>query len=140
MATFKQQHNRKKFTREYKVKEIQRSITKKTRLKKEYFKALKDEGYTVPEKKGEDNPVKRNVKKLKEERALQGKQKLDEKKAMKRERKKLQKEQIQDQRKQEMERIQMSKEKHMARERRKTRMTQKTRSGQPKMGPKIDDY
>ena len=68
MGTAKQSQNRKKFTREYKVKEIQRSITKKTRLRKEYLKALKDEGYTVPERETRTG-AKESVRKMKEARA-----------------------------------------------------------------------
>ena len=92
MGTAKQNQNRKKFTREYKVKEIQRSITKKTRLRKEYLKALKDEGYAVPEKEPK-TVAKESVRKIKEARAIEGKKKL----------------------------------------------TQRTRTGQPLMGPKIED-
>ena len=120
------------------MKEIQKSITKKTRLKKEYFKALKEEGYAVPERKP-ISQAKTNVRKLREEKALQGKQKLDEKKEMKRERKKLQKEQVEERRKRELDQIKLSKDKYEQREKRKVRMTQRTRSGQPRMGPKIND-
>ncbi|CAI4046248.1 hypothetical protein N7582_003765 [Saccharomyces uvarum] len=138
MGTAKQSQNRKKFTREYKVKEIQRSITKKTRLRKEYLKALKDEGYTVPEKEPRTG-VKDSVRKIKEARATEGKKKLDEKKEIKRQRKKLQRDELNERRNDELERIRVSKEKFQMREDRKKRMTQRTRSGQPLMGPKIED-
>ncbi|CAI4047377.1 hypothetical protein SUVZ_12G1210 [Saccharomyces uvarum] len=138
MGTAKQSQNRKKFTREYKVKEIQRSITKKTRLRKEYLKALKDEGYTVPEKEPRTG-VKDSVRKIKEARATEGKKKLDEKKEIKRQRKRLQRDELNDRRNDELERIRVSKEKFQMREDRKKRMTQRTRSGQPLMGPKIED-
>lgn len=104
MGTAKQSQNRKKFTREYKVKEIQRSITKKTRLRKEYLKALKDEGYTVPEKEPRTG-VKDSVRKIKEARATEGKKKLDEKKEIKRQRKKLQRDELNERRNDELERI-----------------------------------
>ncbi|CAI1573364.1 hypothetical protein SEUBUCD646_0L01340 [Saccharomyces eubayanus] len=138
MGTAKQSQNRKKFTREYKVKEIQRSITKKTRLRKEYLKALKDEGYTVPEKEPRTG-VKDSVRKIKEARATEGKKKLDEKKEIKKQRKKLQRDELNERRNDELERIRVSKEKFQMREDRKKRMTQRTRSGQPLMGPKIED-
>ncbi|KQC42191.1 Essential protein required for maturation of 18S rRNA [Saccharomyces cerevisiae] len=97
MGTAKQNQNRKKFTREYKVKEIQRSITKKTRLRKEYLKALKDEGYAVPEKEPK-TVAKESVRKIKEARAIEGKKKLDEKKEIKKQRKRMQKDELNKQR------------------------------------------
>ena len=132
MGTAKQNQNRKKFTREYKVKEIQRSITKKTRLRKEYLKALKDEGYAVPEKEPK-TVAKESVRKIKEARAIEGKKKLDEKKE------RMQKDELNKQRNEQLERIRVSKEKFQRREDRKKKLTQRTRTGQPLMGPKIED-
>ncbi|CAR28378.1 ZYRO0F02618p [Zygosaccharomyces rouxii] len=138
MPTSKQIRNRDKFTKEYKVKEIQRNLTKKARLRKEYLKALKSEGYEVPDKK--PTPVsKDDIKHLKEERALQGKRKLDEKKEIKKQRKRLQAEHAQEAKRKEEERIKIIEQKAQEREKRKVKMTQKTKTGQPKMGPKIDD-
>lgn len=138
MATSKQIDNRKKFTKEYKVKEIQKNLTKKARLRKEYLKVLKEEGYSVPEK-NPDTVKTYDAKKAKEERILQGKKRYDEKKEIKRQRKLSQKEQAELRKDREVERIKMAKEKQVDREKRKRRMTQKTKSGQPKMGPKIND-
>ena len=138
MGTAKQNQNRKKFTREYKVKEIQRSITKKTRLRKEYLKALKDEGYAVPEKEPK-TVAKESVRKIKEARAIEGKKKLDEKKEIKKQRKRMQKDELNKQRSEQLERIRVSKEKLQRREDRKKKLTQRTRTGQPLMGPKIED-
>lgn len=138
MGTEKQRFNSKKFTKEYKVREIQKSITKKTRLRKNYLKALKEEGYNIPEKR-EESRAKVNVKQLKEERAQQGKRKVDEKKELKRERQKIKRETAEERRNSQLERIKLSKQKHLERESRSQRLTQKTRSGQPLMGPKIED-
>lgn len=138
MPTSKQIRNRDKFTKEYKLKEIQRNLTKKARLKKEYLKTLKSEGYEIPDKK--PTPVsKDDIKNLREERALQGKKKLDEKKEIKKQRKKAQTQQAQEAKKKAEERVRIIEQKERERERRKVKMTQKTRTGQPKMGPKIDD-
>ncbi|CAI4035003.1 hypothetical protein SMKI_12G1400 [Saccharomyces mikatae IFO 1815] len=138
MGTAKQSQNRKKFTREYKVKEIQRSITKKTRLRKEYLKALKDEGYTVPERETRTG-AKESVRKMKEARAIEGKKKIDEKKEIKKQRKKMLRDEIYKQRSEQLEKIRVSKEKFQMREERKKKLTQRTRTGQPLMGPKIED-
>lgn len=162
MATSKQRFNRKKFTKEYKVKQIQKNITKRTRLKKQYLKALKEEGYSVPSKEQSSNSKKRDlndnddilnsnndtvsisirkksVKDLKEEKRLAGKAKIDEKKRLKKEKLKKQREEREMRRQKELERIKLSKEKHLQREKRSKRLTQKTRTGQPLMGPKISD-
>ncbi|GAV54788.1 hypothetical protein ZYGR_0AS01110 [Zygosaccharomyces rouxii] len=138
MPTSKQIRNKDKFTKEYKLKEIQKNLTKKARLKKEYLKTLKNEGYEVPDKK--PIPVsKDDIKHLREERALQGKKKLDEKKEIKKQRKRLQAEHAQEARKKAEERVKIIEQKEQEREKRKIKMTQKTKTGQPKMGPKIDD-
>lgn len=138
MATAKQQHNRKKFTKEYKVKEIQKNLTQKARLKKEYLKALKEEGYTVPEK-NETGRSKEDFKRAREELRGKGQRKFDEKKEIKKDRKKQQREDIEARRNQELEHIQEVKNKMEERERRKKKFSKRTRTGQPLMGPKIDD-
>lgn len=138
MATAKQQHNRKKFTKDYKLKEIQKSLTHKARLKKGYLKALKEEGYSIPDKK----PVgksKEEIRKLKTELREKGRKKLDEKKYDKKQAKKEQREASEDRRKRDIEDIKNVKNKMEQREKRKQRMTKRTRSGQPLMGPKIED-
>lgn len=138
MATAKQQHNRKKFTKEYKVKEIQKNLTQKARLKKEYLKALKEEGYSVPEK-NHNGKAKDEIRKLKVGLREKGQKKLDEKKEIKKERKKEQREDAEARRRKELEDIKQVKIKMDERERRKKRLSKKTRTGQPRMGPKIDD-
>lgn len=138
MATAKQQHNRKKFTKEYKVKEIQKNLTQKARLKKEYLKALKEEGYSVPEK-NPNGKSKDEIRKLKAGLREKGQKKLDEKKEIKKERKKEQREDAEARRRKQLEDIKQVKVKMDERERRKKRLSKKTRTGQPRMGPKIDD-
>lgn len=138
MPTSKQIRNKDKFTKEHKLKEIQRNLTKKARLKKEYLKTLRKEGYEIPDKK--PTPVSRDdIKRLREERTLQGKKKLDEKKEIKKQRKKLQAEHAQEAKNKAEERVKIIEQKEQEREKRTTKVTQKTRTGQPKMGPKIDD-
>ena len=158
MATSKQQFNRKKFTKEYKVKQIQKNITKRTRLKKQYLKALKEEGYSVPSKDKLSNSKESNaddhnaddetvststknksVKDLKEEKRLAAKAKIDERKRLKKEKLDKQREEREMRRQKELERIKLSKERYLQREKRSKRLTQKTRTGQPLMGPKISD-
>ncbi|QLL31816.1 hypothetical protein HG536_0B06840 [Torulaspora globosa] len=138
MATAKQQQNRKKYTKDYKLKEIQKSLTHKARLKKEYLKALKEEGYSVPDKK----PVgksKEEIRKLKKEVRDRNRKKLEEQKHSKKQAKKEQREASEDRRKKELENIKHIKSKMDQREKRKQRLTKKTRTGQPLMGPKIED-
>ncbi|CCF57738.1 hypothetical protein KAFR_0D00910 [Kazachstania africana CBS 2517] len=135
MATAKQQHNRKKFTKEYKVKEIQKSITKKTRLRKNYLKALKEEGYDIPDKKPESK-TKLSVRELKQQHTLEGKRKIDEKKEIIRERKRAKRVEAEERRAQQLENIKMAKAKQLEREKRSQKLTQKTRRGQPLMGTK----
>lgn len=138
MPTSKQIRNKDKFTKEYKLREIQKNLTKKARLKKEYLRTLKNEGYKVPEKK--PTPVsKDDIKQLREEHESQGKKKLDEKKEIKKQRKRLQVERAQEAKMKEEERIKVIKQKEQEREKKKTKLTQKTKTGQPKMGPKIED-
>lgn len=143
MATSKQQYNRKKFTKEFRVKEIQKNITKRTRLKKNYFKALKEEGYSAPERpqndKDNNDRKHKKVRELKEEKRQAGKEKFDEKKQLKKDRMQRQREEKEAHRQSQLQRIETSKAKHLQREQRTKRLTQKTRSGQPLMGPKILD-
>lgn len=129
--------NGKKFTKEHKVRAIQQNITRKARLRKEYFKALKEEGYSVPEQRESRREV--NVKKLKEDKKLEGKKKIDEKKELKRLRKKEQREKAEERRRLEAEKVKTIRQKEQEREAKKRKMTKRTRSGQPLMGPKIED-
>lgn len=138
MPTSKQISNRNKFTKEYKVKEIQRNLTRKARLRKQYLKTLKEEGYEVPDKKP-TSTSKDKGKTLREERALQGKNRIDEKKEIKKQRKRMQAESAQEARKLEEEKIKRARKMEQEREMKKKKMTQKTKSGQPRMGPKIEE-
>lgn len=138
MATAKQQLNRKKYTKDYKLKEIQKSLTQKARLKKEYLKALKEEGYTVPDKEP-TRKSKEEIRRIKTEQKENSRRKLDEKKQLKKHAKKEQRTAVEERRKQELENIKNIKSKIEQREKRKQKLTKRTRSGQPLMGPKIED-
>ncbi|SCV99714.1 LAFE_0B00892g1_1 [Lachancea fermentati] len=127
----------KKYTREYKVREIQKNLTKKARLKKEYLKTLKEEGYTPPEK--DSKSAKVSFQEIKARRATETKKKLDEKKEMRKLRKKLQKEKADKLRENEMKKLQDIKQKKVQREERANKLSQRTKYGQPLMGPKIED-
>ncbi|SCU83491.1 LADA_0C11760g1_1 [Lachancea dasiensis] len=127
----------KKHSKEYKAREIQKSLVKKARLRKDYLKALKEEGYTAPEKKSSEAKV--SFKQMKERNAAGNRQKLDEKKEMKKLRNKKQHEKTLERQKQEQERLKDARERERQRQVRSSRVTQRTRSGQPLMGPKIDD-
>lgn len=127
----------KKFTREYKVKEIQKNLIKKARLKKEYLKTLKKEGYSVPEK--DTSKEKFDFKKSKQQKAFANKKRFDEKKELNRQKKKSQHEKAERRREEEVRRIKEVKEKERVRETRTRKLNQRTRTGQPLMGPKIED-
>lgn len=139
MMKSKEHFNKKRYTKEYKIREIQRNLTKKARLKKKYLKLLKEEGYDVPEEKKHTEGPGLTPRELKEQRLEEGKRRVDERKEMKKQRKRMQRERAEERRTREMERIRISREKHLERERRSQRLTQKTRTGQPLMGPRIED-
>ncbi|QEU60542.1 Fyv7 [Kluyveromyces lactis] len=126
---------KKKFTKEYRLKEIQRNLTKKARLKKEYLKVLKDEGYSIPEKPQYEKHDRSSV----EAKKAFNKQKVRDQREEHKLRKRTQKEKEQSFKEQEMKRIQLSKEKQVERDRRAKKLTQRTKRGQPVMGPKIND-
>lgn len=139
MATDKQKQNRKKFTRDYKVREIQKNITKRTRLKKNYFKALKSEGYSVPEKSNNASRERKSSKQYKEEQRNHAKDKLQSAKQDKLQRIKDQKQKREQKRFEQLEKIKISKDKYQQRGKKSERLTQKTRTGQPLMGPRIEN-
>lgn len=124
----------KRHTKEYKLKEIQKNLTKKARLKKQYLKALKEEGYTVPERSVTEAPRSS----LQDQKAA-NKRKFDEKRQLEKQRKTHQKDKKEERRRKELEKIEDSKTRQVEKEKRWKKVNQKTRSGQPLMGPKIDD-
>ncbi|CDO92914.1 unnamed protein product [Kluyveromyces dobzhanskii CBS 2104] len=126
---------KKKFTKEYRLKEIEKNLTKKARLKKGYLKALKDEGYAVPDKPKYEKYDKSTT----DAKKALNKQKVRDQKEEHRQRKRTQKEKEQSFKEQEIRRIQVSKDKQVDREKRAKKLTQRTRRGQPVMGPKIND-
>lgn len=125
MVNAKRLEKRKKFTKEYKIREIQKNLHKRSNQKRKYLKALKDEGYSVPEK--EDRPTHSSRPKQQELRSRK-KDKNAEKIAQRKE-----------YRRKELEKISTIKSNESKRETRRERLSQKTRTGQPKMGPKIED-
>ncbi|CEP64951.1 Fyv7p LALA0_S15e01068g [Lachancea lanzarotensis] len=127
----------KQYTKEYKVREIQKNLVKKARLKKEYLKALKDEGFTAPEKKASE--AKLSFREMKEKNALGNHKRVDEKKELKKLRGKQQRAKVIDRQQREKERVEDIKKREKQRELRSSKVTQRTRSGQPLMGPKIED-
>ncbi|AGO11495.1 AaceriABR226Wp [[Ashbya] aceris (nom. inval.)] len=122
----------KKYTKESKVREIQKNLHKRAKLKRQYLKTLEQEGYEVPEEQKKQRPTF-------EQRKGEKKQKVDEKKEIARRRKREQKEEAEARRQRELQELEQAKAKLAERERRNKRVLQKTRSGQPKMGPKIND-
>ncbi|KAG0678559.1 rRNA-processing protein fyv7 [Kluyveromyces marxianus] len=126
---------KKKFTKEYRLKEIQKNLTKKARLKKGYLKVLKEEGYAVPEKPQAEKHDRASMHEKKE----LNKKKVKEQKEEHKLRKRSAKEKERAFREQEIERIKLAKQKQQQREDRAKRLLKKTRRGQPIMGPKIND-
>ncbi|AAS50999.1 ABR226Wp [Eremothecium gossypii ATCC 10895] len=122
----------KKFTKESKVREIQKNLHKRAKLKRQYLKTLEQEGYEVPEEQKRQKPSF-------EQRKGEKKQKVDEKKEHARRRKREQKEEMEAKRQRELDELERAKVRQVERERRNKRIQQKTRSGQPKMGPRIND-
>ncbi|AMD20198.1 HDL546Cp [Eremothecium sinecaudum] len=122
----------KKYTKEYKIKEIQKNLLKRARLKKQYLKSLKEEGYELPEKQTKPRLPLEQLKK-------ENKRKVDEKKEFKRQRKQTEKEKAEKRRQNEVEKVMIAKQKQEIREKKREKLTRKTRTGQPLMGPKIGD-
>ncbi|CAR25412.1 rRNA-processing protein FYV7 [Lachancea thermotolerans] len=126
-----------KHTRESKVRDIQKSLVRRARLRKDYFKALKEEGYTAPEK--QESKTKRSYREVREQATAANRKKLDEKKEMKKLRGRMEYQKAQEKRKTELQKINEAKEREKQRNQRSKKVTQRTRSGQPLMGPKIED-
>lgn len=125
---------KKKFTKEYRIKEIQKNLTKKARLKKHYLKALKEEGYSVP-----DKPIQQKPRITLEEQKSQNKKKVEDQRKLHKQRKHSDWETQKRHKEDELSKIQMSKNKQVEREKRSKKLNQRTRRGQPLMGPKIND-
>lgn len=126
----------KKFTKEYKIQQIQKNISRKSRLRKEYLKVLKEEGYEVPEKTSTKPHI--TSRELKNQKTIEGRQKREDIKQAKRDRKRTLKEKLESRKQEEIAKIEDSKKMMMERERKKRKLTQKTRAGQPVFAPKIE--
>ncbi|KAH3903226.1 related to rRNA-processing protein FYV7 [Saccharomycodes ludwigii] len=139
--------NAKKFTREYKLKEIQRNLTRKSRLKKQYLKALKEEGYAIPQNTESDEHLDgkntatakltgRDRKVIKRQNS---ELKYEEKKKLKQERLYKKRQDREFKREKELNRIKEIKSKHQTKIDRREKLAQRTKTGQPLMGPRIED-
>lgn len=135
MATTKQQQNRKKFTKEYKIKEIQKSLTKKARLRKGYLKALKEEGYSIPDKRPTSIPNKPS----KNLNGEENRRNFEQKKEIIQQRKKSHRDALEERKKNDFSKLKEAKEKLQEREKRRVKLAKRTKSGQPLMGPRIED-
>ncbi|AET37745.1 Fyv7p Ecym_1524 [Eremothecium cymbalariae DBVPG len=122
----------KRFTKEHKIKEIQKSLHKRARIKKQYLKSLKVEGYELPDKQEKPKLSYDQVKTDKRSKVAQNEE-------LKKRCKRLQSKELEERRQHNFAKIQEAKERQFAREKRSLRVTKRTRSGQPLMGPKIDD-
>lgn len=112
--------------REYKLHEIKQSLTQKARLRKQYFKDLKEMGETIPEKPQRDYS---SNKPSKEQTYKERLQISKQRKAEQRKLREVEKE----------EREKLTEKKRKDREQRKEKFNQKTSKGQPLMGPRIED-
>lgn len=133
--------------REFKSKEIKKSLIHRARLRKNYFKILEKEGITETnnnenkeEEKGEEKAGNRDVY---ENKYTDSRDAQNSKKPMNfAERSKMAKERKEQARQDKLKSIQDRKEtiekKSRERERRKENLTKKTKSGQPLMGPRIN--
>ncbi|SCV02248.1 LAMI_0G17238g1_1 [Lachancea mirantina] len=126
-----------KHTKEHKLREIQKSLTKKARLRKEYLKTLKQENLSLP-KKDEASP-RLSYREAKTQKAAQRKEDVERKKELKIERKRLEKDRYLSSKQDEKQKLEDIRKKHEQRSVRSKKLTQRTKSGQPLMGPKIED-
>lgn len=142
--------------REFKSQEIKRSLVHRARLRKNYFKLIDEEKKDLPVghedaepqqsgSESEENDSKQSAKQL---RALPPQRAPPPEKTKKNplnfaERAKLAKERKEQQREEKIQRVQERRRalerKNLEREKRKERLSQKTKTGQPVMGPKISN-
>ncbi|KAH3667806.1 hypothetical protein WICMUC_005206 [Wickerhamomyces mucosus] len=108
-------------------REIRQSLVHKSRLRKNYFKELKNLGESIPEKRERNDIPEQHAKKplTFQERSKIAKQRKDEQRIAR-----------EAEREERWKQIQL---KRTQREARKEKLNQKTRSGQPLMGPRIED-
>lgn len=113
--------------KESKNQEIKKSLVHRARLRKQYFKELKKEGEAIPEKE---------FKKDRQSRETESKPRPDfrERAEIAKQRKELARKEREMKR---QEYIKNGEKKRAERERKKEQLSQKTRTGQPLMGPRI---
>ncbi|CEP22749.1 rRNA-processing protein FYV7 [Cyberlindnera jadinii] len=114
--------------RESKNREIRQALTHKARLKRKYLKELERSGESVPDK--EEVHRHRVVREADKGPSFQERQQIAK------ERKKFLRELREKEKKQRMETVQLKRE---ARDKKKELLSQKTRTGQPLMGPRINN-
>lgn len=145
--------------REFKSQEIKRSLVHRARLRKNYFKLIEeDKGSEEPvqelgnqsESNNEDSSDEKNAPRAKSRTALPPQQApppppppSKRKPINYAERAKLAKQRKEQQREEKLERVQerrqMIEQKNRQRDKQKERLAQRTKSGQPVMGPKISN-
>ncbi|PSK40958.1 hypothetical protein C7M61_000625 [Candidozyma pseudohaemuli] len=149
--------------REYKNQEIKRSLVHRARLRKQYFKLLEEEGEVPSHEKGDNKDQKDDVSdqsksdesdndaqhsKVKQKASLPPQQAPPKVTTQRKplnfqERAKLAKERKEQQREDKLQRVKDRRraieQKQMEREKKKESLSRRTKSGQPVMGPKIND-
>lgn len=118
--------------REFKSKEIKKSLVHKARLRKNYYKLLEKEGQAVPEKRGSTGDNNDNEDVNKQRKPMNYAERAKKTKELKEQRRKDKLEAIR-------EKKQIMEAKAKERERRLERVSQKTTRGQPLMGPRINN-
>ncbi|CCH41249.1 rRNA-processing protein [Wickerhamomyces ciferrii] len=113
--------------KESKSIEIKKSLVHRARLRKQYFKELKEQGEEVPEKQETSD---RNRDRSQYQPKLDYKERAEIAKKRKEEARK-------ERELKRQESIKISEKKKIERERKKDQLSKKTRSGQPLMGPRI---
>ncbi|ODV78807.1 rRNA processing [Suhomyces tanzawaensis NRRL Y-17324] len=111
--------------KESKSRDIKKALTHRARLRKGYFKLLEQEGESIPEKDVAKSEERAKPTMNYAERAKIAKQRKEEQRKEKLER-------VQDRRK-------AIEKKDKERELKKLRLSQKTKTGQPLMGPRINN-
>ncbi|CUM46266.1 rRNA-processing protein FYV7 [Debaryomyces fabryi] len=131
--------------REFKSKEIKKSLVHRARLRKNYFKLLEKEGINhEPEQNESESTVNQNKSEDLERSGISNSRNQPSKRPMNfAERAKIAKERKEQNRQAKLKSIQDRREtiekKSKERERRKDTLSKKTKSGQPLMGPRINN-
>lgn len=130
--------------REFKSKEIKKSLVHRARLRKNYFKLLEKEGINhEPEQNDDERAESQKSEELRGPRIPNSRRQPSKKPMNFAERAKIAKERKEHSRQAKLKSIQDRREniekKSKERERRKDNLSKKTKSGQPLMGPRINN-